>query len=391
MRRERIARREYYSIGEVCEMAGLKPHVLRYWETQFRELNPSKNRAGNRVYRAREIKLIELVKICSTRKSTQSTARARNSSNCGPRGSWTRRPDRRSIDRPCAVCTRASSDSSRSGRTARRLSGGAAVTSIDSQPIAPREALDISYTAAPGDGTGAVPSRQQGDAAEKRILCTNDDGYLAPGLDLLRRVASGLGDVTVVAPDREQSATSHSLTLHRPLRVKPSQQNIYHVDGTPTDCVLLALGGAVLDRAPDLVLSGVNHGPNLGEDVLYSGLWPQPWKQPCWGSRPQLCPSLPTSSSHRGKSTSRCWSAAGPTGQRDRYPRDTAEHQHPAHPAGRDSRHPRNHPRAPRLCRVADAERGPYGRDYYWIGGGEASGAGVRRLTSERWLPAISR
>lgn len=62
MRRERIARREYFSIGEVCELAGLKPHVLRYWETQFKELNPSKNRAGNRVYRAREIKLIELVK-----------------------------------------------------------------------------------------------------------------------------------------------------------------------------------------------------------------------------------------------------------------------------------------------------------------------------------------
>lgn len=62
MRHERIARREYFSIGEVCEMAGLKPHVLRYWETQFKELSPSKNRAGNRVYRAREIKLIELVK-----------------------------------------------------------------------------------------------------------------------------------------------------------------------------------------------------------------------------------------------------------------------------------------------------------------------------------------
>lgn len=62
MPRERIARREYYSIGEVCEMAGLKPHVLRYWETQFKELSPTKNRAGNRVYRAREIKLIELVK-----------------------------------------------------------------------------------------------------------------------------------------------------------------------------------------------------------------------------------------------------------------------------------------------------------------------------------------
>lgn len=62
MRRERIAKREYFSIGEVCEMSGLKPHVLRYWETQFKELSPSKNRAGNRVYRAREIKLIELVK-----------------------------------------------------------------------------------------------------------------------------------------------------------------------------------------------------------------------------------------------------------------------------------------------------------------------------------------
>ena len=62
MPRERIARREYFSIGEVCEMAGLKPHVLRYWETQFRELSPTKNRAGNRVYRAREIKVIELVK-----------------------------------------------------------------------------------------------------------------------------------------------------------------------------------------------------------------------------------------------------------------------------------------------------------------------------------------
>ncbi len=104
----------------------------------------------------------------------------------------------------------------------------------------------------------------------KRILCTNDDGYLAPGLNLLRRVASRLGDVTVVAPDREQSATSHSLTLHRPLRVKGSRDT-FHVDGTPTDCVLLALGGTVLDGLPDLVVSGINHGPNLGEDVFYSG------------------------------------------------------------------------------------------------------------------------
>jgi len=105
----------------------------------------------------------------------------------------------------------------------------------------------------------------------RHILCTNDDGYLAPGLLLLRRVAQRFGNVTTVAPDREQSATSHSLTLHRPLRVRQTADGIYHVDGTPTDCVLVALGGAVLERPPDLVLSGVNHGPNMGEDVLYSG------------------------------------------------------------------------------------------------------------------------
>jgi 5'-nucleotidase len=106
---------------------------------------------------------------------------------------------------------------------------------------------------------------------DKQILCTNDDGFLAPGLALLKRVADRLGQATVVAPDREQSATSHSLTLHRPLRIKEAGERIYHVDGTPTDCVLLALGGAVFNGLPGLVLSGVNHGPNLGEDVLYSG------------------------------------------------------------------------------------------------------------------------
>ncbi len=75
----------------------------------------------------------------------------------------------------------------------------------------------------------------------------------------------------MVAPDREQSATSHSLTVHRPLRLRESEDGLYHVDGTPTDCVLLALGGTILAQPPDLVFSGVNHGPNLGEDVLYSG------------------------------------------------------------------------------------------------------------------------
>lgn len=102
------------------------------------------------------------------------------------------------------------------------------------------------------------------------ILCTNDDGYLASGLNVLAEAARGVGEVHIVAPDREQSATSHSLTMHFPLRARQMQEDLHHVDGTPTDCVALAVG-ALLDRRPDFVLSGINHGQNMGEDVLYSG------------------------------------------------------------------------------------------------------------------------
>ena len=103
-----------------------------------------------------------------------------------------------------------------------------------------------------------------------RILVTNDDGYLALGIRVLAEAARTLGTVHVVAPDREQSATSHSLTLHHPLRVRRVTEETQVVDGTPTDCVVLALG-ELLGERPDFVLSGVNHGANLGDDVLYSG------------------------------------------------------------------------------------------------------------------------
>lgn len=103
-----------------------------------------------------------------------------------------------------------------------------------------------------------------------RFLCTNDDGILAHGLDCLVRAATQLGEVTVVAPDREQSATSHSLTLHHPVRPVARGERRWQVDGTPTDCVMLALE-ALMDERPDFVLSGINHGHNMGEDVLYSG------------------------------------------------------------------------------------------------------------------------
>jgi 5'-nucleotidase len=102
------------------------------------------------------------------------------------------------------------------------------------------------------------------------ILISNDDGILAQGIGVLADVCRTVGRVTVVAPDREQSGASHSLTLQRPLRALPRGDGMYQVDGTPTDCVLLALG-ALLDAKPDFVFSGINHGPNMGEDVLYSG------------------------------------------------------------------------------------------------------------------------
>jgi 5'-nucleotidase len=102
------------------------------------------------------------------------------------------------------------------------------------------------------------------------ILVTNDDGILAPGLALMAEVCHRVGQVTVVAPDREQSGTSHSLTMHRPVRPALRPDGSYQIDGTPTDCVLLALG-ALMPERPRFVFSGVNHGPNMGEDVLYSG------------------------------------------------------------------------------------------------------------------------
>src|SRR6266700_6983848 len=103
-----------------------------------------------------------------------------------------------------------------------------------------------------------------------RLLLTNDDGILAHGIDCLIASVEPLGEVTVVAPDREQSATSHSLTLHHPLRPIPRGNRRWQVDGTPTDCVMLAVE-ALMPNRPDFVLSGVNHGQNMGEDVLYSG------------------------------------------------------------------------------------------------------------------------
>ena len=102
------------------------------------------------------------------------------------------------------------------------------------------------------------------------ILVTNDDGITSGALYLLKQELADLGRVFIVAPDRDQSATSHSLTLYRPMRIDRPEPDVFAVDGTPTDCVLIAAHG-LLDEPIDLVVSGVNRGPNMGDDVFCSG------------------------------------------------------------------------------------------------------------------------
>lgn len=110
------------------------------------------------------------------------------------------------------------------------------------------------------------------DLGSARILLSNDDGIDAPGLKVLERAARELtDDVWIVAPETEQSGASHSLTLHRPLRVREVEPRRIAVDGTPSDSILLAINRILADRRPDLVLAGINRGANLGEDVTYSG------------------------------------------------------------------------------------------------------------------------
>ncbi len=103
-----------------------------------------------------------------------------------------------------------------------------------------------------------------------RILLSNDDGYFAPGLAALAEVLTPLAEVTVVAPERDRSGASNSLTLDRPLMLRQAPSGFYYVNGTPTDCVHLAVTG-MLDHLPDMVISGINHGANMGDDTIYSG------------------------------------------------------------------------------------------------------------------------
>ena len=103
-----------------------------------------------------------------------------------------------------------------------------------------------------------------------RILVSNDDGYFAPGISVLAEALASCAEVTVVAPERDRSGASNSLTLDRPLTVRRAANGFFYVNGTPTDCVHLAVTG-LLEELPDLIVSGINYGANMGDDTIYSG------------------------------------------------------------------------------------------------------------------------
>ena len=203
-----------------------------------------------------------------------------------------------------------------------------------------------------------------------RILVTNDDGYLAPGIRGLQQAAEAHGTVHVVAPDREQSATSHSLTMHHPLRVR-SVRGVQVVDGTPTDCVLLALG-ALLEEKPDYVFSGINHGPNLGDDVLYSGTVAGAMEATMLG-----IPAVAVSYAGRDPEAIEAWvpvvsDLLGQIVRRSDFPEETLLNVNlpPIDPADVKGL------RVTRLGRRAyegslTRSHDPSGREYFWIGGGE--------------------
>jgi len=205
-----------------------------------------------------------------------------------------------------------------------------------------------------------------------RILVTNDDGYLAGGLKTLVRAAARIGTVHVVAPDREQSATSHSLTLHNPLRVRTTEDGTRVVDGTPTDCVMLAIGD-ILGERPDVVLSGVNHGANLGDDVLYSGTVAAAMEATILG-----IPAVALSYAGRDIERIAEWEDVlvrllEQLVVRDDFPRETLLNVN-LPPVGPDRVAGVRVTTLGRRAYVESLTRAqdPSGREYYWIGGGES-------------------
>ncbi len=206
----------------------------------------------------------------------------------------------------------------------------------------------------------------------KRILVSNDDGIHAAGIRALVKALEPIGEVTVMAPLTEQSATSHALTLHRPLRIQEIDERRFAVEGTPTDCVLLAIK-EFLDQKPDLVVSGINQGPNMGEDVIYSGTVAAAMEGAILGI-PAMAVSLASWTfsdfEGAGKTAARLTRILLESELPDRFLINVNVPPVPVSGI-----------RGTRITRLGNREYNdvfikqtdPRGRDYYWLGGGDPS------------------
>lgn len=201
---------------------------------------------------------------------------------------------------------------------------------------------------------------------KKIILISNDDGIDSKGIKALAMALKRVGDVIVVAPDREQSAVSHSLTLHRPLRVERHGPNAYAVDGTPTDCINIAVNG-ILKKRPDLVVSGINKGGNLGDDVTYSGTVSAAMEGTLLGI-PSFAISLVSRDNFDFKSAAGFAARLARFILRNKLPKDTLLNVNV--PEGSDIKGYRITRQGKRVYGDAVIEKiDPRGKKYYWIGG----------------------
>nr|WP_320011532.1 5'/3'-nucleotidase SurE [uncultured Desulfobulbus sp.] len=207
------------------------------------------------------------------------------------------------------------------------------------------------------------------------ILVTNDDGVYAPGVRALHEAVSPLGKAIIVAPDRDNSAVSHSLTMNRPLKVTELEKDIYTVDGTPTDCVTIATN-KILPRKPDLLVSGINPGPNLGDDISYSGTVSAAIEGTMYGI-PSLAFSLGgTHPFNFGVAAAVAWKLASMALDMHLPPKSLLNINIPSLPSGeiKGIRFTRQGRR--RYQDAIQETPDPWGRKHYWIGGGTVHWSG---------------
>ena len=207
----------------------------------------------------------------------------------------------------------------------------------------------------------------------KHILLTNDDGIHAPGLKMLFQQSLDLGKAVIIAPEHDNSAASHSLTMNRPLRVREIAENIYTINGTPTDCVTIGIG-KILPQKPDLVISGINPGPNLGDDVSYSGTVSAAIESTMLGI-PSIAVSLAAESEplHYGTAAAFVARLAKIILEKG-LPKDTLLNVNVPNTASEGIEGVAFTRRGRRLYDDAIKETfDPWGRKHYWIGGGTPS------------------